>query len=416
MASVLLRSSRKLALSARAATYLTATKPQHKSIIRAALPQVQRRYLNLQEYQSKSLLQEFGVAIQQFRVAETPEEAEAGGRELKADELVVKAQILAGGRGKGTFNNGFKGGVHVCKTADEAKKLAASMLNNALVTKQTKAEGVLVRKVMIAKSIDISREVYFCLLLDPASKGPVMVGSPKGGMDIEAVAEETPQFIFKDNIDVATGMTKEQALKMAKNLEFTGEKIEMAADQMLRLYQLFVKKDATQIEINPLAETPDGQVICVDAKLNFDDNASFRQKDVYVMNDTSEQDAREVAAEQYNLNYIGLEGNIGCLVNGAGLAMATMDIIKMNGGSPANFLDVGGSANEEQVTQAFRILTADPQVKAILVNIFGGIMKCDIIANGERFCFFAVALIISFRWSSSKLRMWLDVFILLISY
>eukprot|EP00002_Diphylleia_rotans_P004484 TRINITY_DN1331_c0_g1_i3.p2 TRINITY_DN1331_c0_g1~~TRINITY_DN1331_c0_g1_i3.p2 ORF type:complete len:292 (+),score=92.23 TRINITY_DN1331_c0_g1_i3:262-1137(+) len=235
---------------------------------------------------------------------------------------------------------------------------------------------------MIAKSIDISREVYFCLLLDPASKGPVMVGSPKGGMDIEAVAEETPQFIFKDNIDVATGMTKEQALKMAKNLEFTGEKIEMAADQMLRLYQLFVKKDATQIEINPLAETPDGQVICVDAKLNFDDNASFRQKDVYVMNDTSEQDAREVAAEQYNLNYIGLEGNIGCLVNGAGLAMATMDIIKMNGGSPANFLDVGGSANEEQVTQAFRILTADPQVKAILVNIFGGIMKCDIIANG----------------------------------
>jgi succinyl-CoA synthetase beta subunit len=235
---------------------------------------------------------------------------------------------------------------------------------------------------MVAEALDISRETYFAILMDRQYNGPVMVGSPQGGMDIEEVAAKSPDAIFTDPIDITVGLKEEQALKMAENLQFTGEKKARAAQQIQKLYELFLKVDATQVEINPFGETPDGRVVCFDAKINFDDNAEFRQKAIFDMNDTTESDAREVEAAKHNLNYIGMDGNIGCLVNGAGLAMATMDIIKNHGGEPANFLDCGGGVTEGQVLQAFKILTSDKQVKAILVNVFGGIVDCATISNG----------------------------------
>jgi len=236
--------------------------------------------------------------------------------------------------------------------------------------------------VMIAEAINIVKEAYFSILMDRAYNGPVMVGSPKGGMDIEAVAHDTPEAIFKEAIDIEKGPTKEQCLKMAKNLGFEGNQLQEAATQLEKLYDVFIKTDATQVEINPLALTDKGEVFAADAKMNFDDNAYFKQPEVFAYRDTAEEDPLEVEAGKYNLNYVAMDGNIGCMVNGAGLAMATMDIIKLYGGEPANFLDVGGSASTEQVTQAFRIITTDPKVKAILVNIFGGIMRCDVIAQG----------------------------------
>eukprot|EP01087_Luapelamoeba_hula_P019401 TRINITY_DN641_c0_g1_i1.p1 TRINITY_DN641_c0_g1~~TRINITY_DN641_c0_g1_i1.p1 ORF type:complete len:313 (-),score=85.54 TRINITY_DN641_c0_g1_i1:12-950(-) len=257
------------------------------------------------------------------------------------------------------------------------------MLGNKLTTKQTGPDGVLVNKLMIAQSIDLKRELYFAILMDRQAKGPVMIASPKGGVDIEQVAEETPDLIFKEPVDIFKGVDPAATRRLAEKLGFDSEeKIADAQEQMKKLYELFIKTDATQVEINPLAETPDGSIYCVDAKINFDDNAAFRQKSVFDMGDTSEDDPREVAATKVGLNYVGMDGNIGCMVNGAGLAMATMDIIKLYKGSPANFLDVGGGATEEQVTEAFKILTYDPKVKAILVNIFGGIMRCDVIAQG----------------------------------
>eukprot|EP01088_Endostelium_zonatum_P020888 TRINITY_DN7915_c0_g1_i1.p1 TRINITY_DN7915_c0_g1~~TRINITY_DN7915_c0_g1_i1.p1 ORF type:complete len:439 (-),score=125.22 TRINITY_DN7915_c0_g1_i1:66-1382(-) len=343
----------------------------------------QVRNLNLQEYRSKSLMDQFGVTTQKWRLATTAEEAVKGAKELNAKELVVKAQILAGGRGKGTFDNGFKGGVHLCTEPEKAGQLAGSMLGHKLRTKQTSPEGTLVSQVMIAESVDLKRELYFAILMDRAYKGPVMVASPQGGVDIEEVAEKTPELIFKEPISIETGIRPEQTRRLAEKLGFNTEaKIKDAAEQMERLYQLFLKTDATQVEVNPFAEVADGRVFAVDAKINFDDNAKFRQKNVFSMGDESESDPREVEAEKVGLNYIGMDGNIGCMVNGAGLAMATMDIIKLYKGSPANFLDVGGGATEEQVESAFKILTSDKQVKAILVNIFGGIMKCDVIAKG----------------------------------
>jgi len=332
-------------------------------------------------------MDKYGVKTQKWKLASTPEEAEAAAKELKkapdCKELVVKAQILAGGRGKGVFDSGFKGGVHLCNTPAEARSLAEKMFGRRLKTKQTGPEGTLVHSVMIVQSIDLKRELYLAILMDRAYNGPVMVASPKGGMDIEQVAEETPDLIYKEAIDIEKGFLPEQGRRMAKRLGFdTGDKINEAARQMGKLYDLFLKCDATQVEINPFAETPEGGIYCVDAKINFDDNASFRQKEIFAMGDDSETDPREVEAAKYNLNYIGMDGNIGCMVNGAGLAMATMDIIKLYQGEPANFLDVGGGANEQQVTQAFKILTGDSRVKGILVNIFGGIMKCDIIAQG----------------------------------
>jgi len=326
------------------------------------------------------LMDKFNVNCQKWQLATTPEEAEIGAQKLNAKELVVKAQIHAGGRGKGKFSNGFKGGVHLCKTPKEAKELTAKMLGNKLVTKQTHGDGVLVNKVMIAESLTFKKEYYFAILYDRTMQGPVIVASTQGGMDIEEVAEKTPELIFKEAVDIRTGIKAAQTKRLAEKLGF--KNVKEAQQQMANLYELFLKTDATQVEINPFVETEDGKVYCVDAKINFDDNASFRQKEIFDNADTSEDDPREVAATKFNLNYIGMDGNIGCMVNGAGLAMATMDIIKLYGGSPANFLDVGGGANAKQITEAFKIISSDPQVKGILVNIFGGIMKCDIIANG----------------------------------
>lgn len=333
------------------------------------------------EYQSKQILDESSVAIQKFRVVEAKDEhVKLEGFDVP--EYVIKAQILAGGRGKGHFTNGFKGGVHITKQKKEAIDLANKMIGQMLITKQTPPEGILVKKVMIARSVDITRETYFSIVMDREHNGPVIIASPAGGMDIEAVAEETPEKIMTVPVDIHEGLKPETALKIARFLEFNQTLEAKATDEILKIFKLFLKVDATQIEINPLAETVDGQVISVDAKFNFDDNASFRQKQIFSLEDGSETDPKELEASKYNLNYIAMDGNIGCLVNGAGLAMATMDIIKLNNGNPANFLDVGGSVKEDQVLKAFQILVSDKNVKAILVNVFGGIVNCATIANG----------------------------------
>eukprot|EP01091_Cochliopodium_minus_P002541 TRINITY_DN1238_c0_g1_i1.p1 TRINITY_DN1238_c0_g1~~TRINITY_DN1238_c0_g1_i1.p1 ORF type:complete len:434 (-),score=151.32 TRINITY_DN1238_c0_g1_i1:48-1349(-) len=340
------------------------------------------RFLNIHEYQSKELMDKYGVKTQKWRLATAAKQAKKGAEELNCKEYVVKAQIHAGGRGKGTFENGFQGGVHLCKTPEQAEELTMKMLGQKLVTKQTGGKGVLVEKVMIAEAINIVKETYFSILMDRAFDGPVMVGSPKGGMDIEAVAHETPEAIFKEGIDIEKGPTREQTLRMAKNLGFEGPQLAEAQKEIEKLYTVFIKTDAVQVEINPFAQTDTGDIVSADAKMNFDDNAYFKQPTVFAYRDTAEEDPLEVEAGKFNLNYVAMDGNIGCMVNGAGLAMATMDIIKLYGGEPANFLDVGGSASAKQVTEAFRIITSDSKVKAILVNIFGGIMRCDVIAEG----------------------------------
>lgn len=296
---------------------------------------------------------------------------------------MVKAQILAGGRGKGHFDNGFKGGVHLTKDKQEVIGLVDKMLGHRLITKQTPTDGIEVKKVMVADSVNIVRETYLCIILDREHNGPVIMASEAGGMDIEQVAKDTPEKIKTVAVNPAIGLSRATALELADFLAFKGALREKAANEIEKLYGLFDKIDAVQIEINPLAETDDGRVISVDAKLNFDDNAQFRQKRIFEMEDTSESDPKEVEANKYNLNYISMEGgNIGCMVNGAGLAMATMDIIKLNNGNPANFLDVGGNVKEDQVLRAFQIITSDQNVKAILVNVFGGIVNCATIANG----------------------------------
>jgi succinyl-CoA synthetase beta subunit len=349
------------------------------------------RRLNLHEYQSKDLMEKFGVQVQKGKMASSAKEAGQIAKWIRAGnpnaELILKAQIHAGGRGKGTFDNGFKGGVKVCSTVEQVEEYASKMLGSKLVTKQTGPSGQLCSKVLVNEGITIERELYFAILMDRASNGPVLVASTQGGMDIEEVAEKSPHAIVKVPVDIKLGLQDNDARMLAQKLGFTGELVDKSVKQFKSLYTLFMATDATQVEINPLAvgSIPGGAkdlVFAVDAKLNFDDNASFRQTDIYSLRDKSMEDARDVAAEEAGLNYIGLDGNIGCLVNGAGLAMATMDIIKLHGGSPANFLDVGGGATADQVTKAFKILTSDPNVKAILVNIFGGIMKCDTIATG----------------------------------
>lgn len=352
--------------------------------IRSALEQL--RFLNLQEYQSKEILDEHGCTVQRFFVAETTSEASQKLQTFNCPEYVVKAQILAGGRGRGRFISGPPnlGGVFITTSKTDALESISQMLGRRLVTKQTQKDGVLVRKVMVAESIPILRETYLAFLMDREYNGPVVVHSPAGGVDIEEVAEKTPDLIYKEPVDIAVGITKDQCRRIAENLKFKGALAEEAADQIRRLYELFLKLEATQIEINPFVETGDHRVFSVDAKLNFDESAAFRQKAVFGLglDSAEESDPREVDARKHKLNYIGLDGNIACLVNGAGLAMATMDIIKLFGGSPANFLDVGGTVTEEQVFHAFRILTADHRVQAILVNIFGGIVNCVTIANG----------------------------------
>ncbi len=338
--------------------------------------------MNIHEYQAKELLEKFGVRTSPGRVASTPEEAESIARELNTTDLVVKAQIHAGGRGKGTFKNGFKGGVHLCESPEQVKDLAGKMLGETLVTHQTGEDGRVVRKVLIAKSVEIERELYFAILMDRETGAPKIIASTEGGVEIEKVAEETPEKITHVNVDPLHGLQAYQARWLAKELKFESSQIGAASQLFVNLYRLFMESDCSMVEVNPLVVTKDGEVQALDAKFNFDDNAMFRHKDILAYRDTEEEDPREVEASKFNLNYIGLEGNIACLVNGAGLAMATMDIIKYYGGEPANFLDVGGGASEEQVTEAFKILVSDSNVKAILVNIFGGIMKCDIIAQG----------------------------------
>ena len=338
--------------------------------------------MNIHEYQAKQLFERFGVATPKGIAAATAQEAAQTARNMGLSQYVVKAQVHAGGRGKGTFKNGFKGGVHVVKSVEEVEEVAGKMLNQVLVTKQTGETGKLVSKIMVAEAVDLKKECYFAILQDRARECPVIVASTEGGMDIEEVAATPPEAIIREHIDPALGILPFQALKIAVALGLTGPLLRQATKLITNVYKLFTALDCSLVEINPLVVTTDDRVCALDAKFNFDDNALYRHPEIMEMRDETEEDPREVEAGKYDLNYIGLDGNIGCMVNGAGLAMATMDIIKYYGGEPANFLDVGGSATEEMVTNAFRILTSDKNVKALLVNIFGGIMRCDVIAQG----------------------------------
>ena len=331
--------------------------------------------MNVHEYQAKEILRRFGVAVQEGIVASTPEEAEHAARRLKTDKLVVKVQIHAGGRGKA-------GGVKLVNSPEEVAVVTRQLIGKTLVTHQTGPQGKLVQKVFVAIAPDIKRELYLSVLIDRLIACPTFLVSTEGGVDIEAVAAKTPEKIVKEPIDPAVGMQPFQARKLAYALGLGGGLLQPAVKLMLGVYGAFFEMDASLIEINPLIVTGDGQVLALDAKMSFDDNGLFRHPDVVTMRDLNEEDPREVEASKHSLNYIGLDGNIGCMVNGAGLAMATMDIIKYYGGSPANFLDVGGGASTEQVTEAFKILCADKNVRGILINIFGGIMKCDVIATG----------------------------------
>jgi len=352
----------------------------------APLAAVQTRLLNLQEYASKSIMRDHGIKVQEFGIAVNPEEALQVGQRMIADhaaeELVVKAMILAGGRGKGVFSNGFKGGVKITKNPMDVEDLSRNMLGHRLTTKQTPPEGVLVEKVMVCKGLNITRETYLAILMDREYNGPVIVASPEGGVDIEEVAERSPEKLMKEAIDIHTGITDEQVDKLAEFLEFDGEKKGKAATEIKKLYECFLKIDATQVEINPFGETDTGDVLCFDAKFNFDDNAEFRQKPIFAMDDGTDTDPRELEAGKYGLTYIPLDGNIACMVNGAGLAMATMDIIKLNGGWPANFMDLGGGVTEDGVANGFKLLVSDENVEAVLINIFGGIVNCATIARG----------------------------------
>ena len=338
--------------------------------------------MNIHEYQARELFEKFGVAAPRGAVAETPDEAAQAARQFGGKRIVVKAQVHAGGRGKGTFKSGFKGGVHLCDTPEQAAEIAGKMLGQTLVTHQTGADGKVVNKVFIAEATEIARELYFAVLLDRASAAPVVVASTEGGVNIEEVAEKAPEKIVREPIHPLLGLQPYQTRKLAHALGLSGAQINQAGKLFSAVYKLFVARDCSLIEINPLVVTESGDLMALDAKFNFDDNALFRQPEIAAMRDKSEEDPREVAASDHALNYIGLDGNIACLVNGAGLAMATMDIIQHYGGTPANFLDVGGGASREQVTSAFQIILSDPNVKGILVNIFGGIMDCNVIANG----------------------------------
>src|SRR5437763_8787058 len=338
--------------------------------------------MNIHEYQAKELLQKFDVATTRGRVATTLDEAEQIARELGDIDIVVKAQIHAGGRGKGNFNNKFKGGVHVRKTPDEVRDVAAKMLGQILVTHQTGPAGRVVNKVLVAESADIAREMYFAILLDRATAAPLIVASAEGGVEIETVAAKSPQKIVREAIAPLAGLQPFQTRKLAKQLGFESSQLKSASKLFEGLYGTFIAFDCSMVEVNPLVVTTSGHVLALDAKFNFDDNALYRHPEIAALRDTAEEDPREVEASKHGLNYIGLDGNIACLVNGAGLAMATMDIVKFYGGEPANFLDVGGGATEEQVTEAFKLLVSDKKVKAILVNIFGGIARCDVIAQG----------------------------------
>jgi succinyl-CoA synthetase beta subunit len=331
--------------------------------------------MKIHEYQGKAILAPFGVPIPRGEMATTAAEAGAIARKLGGGVSVVKAQIHAGGRGKG-------GGVKVVKSAEEAEKVASQILGMQLVTHQTGPAGQKVSRVLVEEGLAIARELYFGMLIDRATQRPIVMASSAGGMDIEEVAEKTPHLIIKEIVHPGVGLTGFQARKIAFGIGLEGAQIGQAVKLLQALYGAFVGSDASLIEINPLIVTKDGNLLALDAKVTFDDNAMFRHKDYPALRDTAEEDPLEVEASKFALNYIRLDGTIGCMVNGAGLAMATMDIIKLAGGEPANFLDVGGGANAEQIRNAFKILMSDTNVKAVLVNIFGGILRCDVLAEG----------------------------------
>jgi succinyl-CoA synthetase beta subunit len=341
--------------------------------------------MNIHEYQAKELLAKFGVPVPAGHAALSVEEAVAAVDRLPGPLFVVKAQIHAGGRGKGKFTElgpDAKGGVRLARSKEEVEAAARDMLGNTLVTIQTGAEGKQVNRLYVTDGVDIAKEFYLALLVDRETGRIAFVVSTEGGMDIEAVAHDTPDKIHTFSVDPATGLQPHHGRTVAKALGLTGALAKQAQNVAARLYDAFVGTDAAQIEINPLAVTDAGELLVLDAKVGFDANAMFRHKDLMELRDETEEDPQELEASRYDLAYIKLDGNIGCMVNGAGLAMATMDIIKLNGAFPANFLDVGGGANKEKVTAAFKIILSDPAVKGILVNIFGGIMRCDIIAEG----------------------------------
>ena len=331
--------------------------------------------MNIHEYQAKDLLRAYGAPVAEGRLAETAEEAARAAKELTTDVLVVKAQIHAGGRGKG-------GGIKLVKSLEELHAEADRMLGKPLITPQTGPKGRLVRRVYIVEDTSIARELYLSLLVDRATGRVAFVASTEGGVDIEEVAAETPEKILAVDVDPATGMSPFYGRMIAAALRLEGDLGKQCGKLVASLYKLFIEKDASLIEINPLVVTKDGRLVCLDAKMAFDDNAMFRHPDIAELRDINEEDPAEVEASKHDLSYVKLDGNIGCMVNGAGLAMATMDIIKLYGGEPANFLDVGGGATKERVTEAFKIILSDPHVQGVLVNIFGGIMRCDTIAEG----------------------------------
>lgn len=330
--------------------------------------------MKIHEYQAKQILSQFGVKIPRGEVAETPDKAKEIAEKI-GPKAVLKAQIHAGGRGKG-------GGIKLALNSGEAEKLAQEMIGMTLVTHQTGPEGKKVKKILVEEALDIEKELYLGIVIDRAKESPVLMASTEGGVEIEKVAAETPELIFKEYINPATGLQAFQARKLAFQLGLKGDTFKQAVKFLSSLYEAFQATDASLAEINPLLITKQGDVLALDAKMNFDDNALDRHPDIRAMRDLDEEEPLEVEASKYGLNYIKLDGNVGCMVNGAGLAMATMDIIKYYGGMPANFLDVGGGVSEEAVTNAFKILVSDRDVKAALINIFGGIVRCDLVANG----------------------------------
>lgn len=342
---------------------------------------MQRRFLNLHEYQAQIIFQKFGVGVPKnvpaFSVAEAVEKA----KEIPGDEVVVKSQILAGGRGLGHFKeNGFQGGVHIVPKGKVAE-VAEKMLGKTLITKQTGPSGKPNNTLLLAEKVSIDTEKYFAILMDRGSGGPLMIGSKVGGTSIEDIAAADPTAIIKMPIDIINGISQDQAESMASQMGFTGAQIKEAATLISNLYKVFIECDCTMLEINPLASLKDGRVLVCDSKVGFDDNAEYRQQEIHRQRDTSQENPIEVEAKKYDLNYIKLDGNIACMVNGAGLAMSTMDLLSILGGSPANFLDVGGASTVQTMTMAFKIIMGDPNVKSIFVNIFGGIARCDDIAK-----------------------------------
>jgi succinyl-CoA synthetase beta subunit len=338
--------------------------------------------MNIHEYQAKALFEKFGVPVPKGAAAKTPEEFINALAELPEGPTMVKSQIHAGGRGKGVFKDGYKGGVRFCASKAEAKESAGRMLGNTLVTLQTGPAGRKVQTIYFTVANKIKSEYYLAILLDRAHSRPVIVASTEGGVEIEKVARETPEKIFKVLVDPAIGLADYQVRELVTKLRLAGPEAKNGSRLIRALFNLYWESDATMVEVNPLITTPTGEVLALDAKVSFDDNALYRHSEIVALRDLNEEDPKEVEASRHGLNYIALDGNIACLVNGAGLAMSTMDIIKYFGGNPANFLDVGGGATKEQVVEAFKIILGDPNVKGIFVNIFGGIMDCDVIAKG----------------------------------